>query len=481
MQKKLLAVLLLAVFSLRAACLTALGDSLAPYDLGVPDLHGRRYTKDEMNINVYWVQQQLKATGIWFQGDQWDCTGSLGEHTMQEVAAFMRSRGYSGHTGYVDQLVVNELAAWLGPNVRPVPVGGFYDAMDAIMTDGSTGSMSRIVSNLRDMVPRETVGARWVQVCLKRLGYYRQNIDGKYGEGTELAVKAFQKANGFMERDYVSLGVARAMLEKYYEAGGDLYQLPAWRSQSAPVPGTVPAQVTPEGEAWSLGFYAVNHSIDDAYSFDGTLRVGETVYFHMGLTGTDAAKKVLLYYRINLDGETIEENAFDGVYGSGALLWVRSTPYRRGTLGVDIYYLDEYGYRHDLGSTGAQIEARTETTQTGVARGWISGCDMYIDTYGNVCMDMTNYCPQDSAVVYFCREDGRPGIGQGSVTGLTVFMQAVPGRVYDYAVWCGEQAYAQDAATLTESQIPASAWISFYMTEDRQIVLRSASIAIRLK
>lgn len=197
-----------------------------PYDMGVPQLNGRVYRLNQMNMVVYWVQVQLKATGIWYQGESWDCTGNLGDHTMSEIASFMRSRGYRGHSGVVDQSVVNELASYLGNRLVPVYVGGFYDAMNSIMVGGSSGSMYQITSNLRDMVARDTIGARWVQVVLKRMGYYNSTIDGKYGEGTDLAVKAFQRDHGFQERDYVSLGVARAMLEQYYGRGFSVNELP---------------------------------------------------------------------------------------------------------------------------------------------------------------------------------------------------------------------------------------------------------------
>lgn len=197
-----------------------------PYDMGVPNLHGQVYRKNQMNVVIYWVQVQMKATGIWYQGESWDCTGNLGDQTMSEIADFMRSRGYRGHSGVVDQAVVDELADWLGYRLVPVKVGGFYEGMNSIMTGGSTGSMNQIVSNMRDGVARTSLGARWVQVVLNRLGYYHSTIDGKYGEGTEAAVNRFQRDHGFQERDYVSLGVARAMLEQYNARGYDIDDLP---------------------------------------------------------------------------------------------------------------------------------------------------------------------------------------------------------------------------------------------------------------
>ena len=47
---------------------------------------------------------------------------------------------------------------------------------------------------MRNEVPRVTTGARWVQVILSRLGYYTMNLDSKNGQGTDDAVRAFQRA-----------------------------------------------------------------------------------------------------------------------------------------------------------------------------------------------------------------------------------------------------------------------------------------------
>ena len=196
------------------------------YDMGAPYIGNRSYGQDEMNMDIYWVQVQMKATGRWYQGESWDCTGRLGDHTMSEIRSFMSSRGYRSHSGRVDQNVIDELSAYLGGSVQPVYVGGIYNAMNSIMYGGSAGGMNVIWSNLIDMVPHVTAGARWVQVCLFTLGYYTSSIEGMYGEGTDRAVKAFQRAYGWEQRNYVTLGVARAMLEAYCQAGCNPNALP---------------------------------------------------------------------------------------------------------------------------------------------------------------------------------------------------------------------------------------------------------------
>lgn len=478
--RKLIVMLLAVVVFSGQICPLALCENYSPYDMGIPNLNGRRYTEGDMNMVVYWVQIQLKATGRWYQGEQWDCTGNLGDHTMHEIASFMKNRGYSRHTGYVDQNVVNELASWLGYNVQPVYVGGFYDAMGAIMADDSAGSMQTIVSNLRDMIPRETVETRWIQVCLEHLGYYSFSIDGKYGEETERAVRAFQRDYGFEERDYVSLGVARAMIEAYYYAGGDLNRLPYWSKEQSSRPHST--QTPLPYSSWELTFFGINKSPNDNYTNEQLFRVGDTIYFHAELTGGRAYEKVLLHYQITLNGEMIDDDVFSESFGNGAFVWVRNTPYCHGILMVTIYYFDNYGNRYVIGSNSVQVEARTSNTQTGIARGWISSCDLYFNRYGLLCFDLSSYKSTNNTIIYFIRNGFDGNISQGTVGGGFVFWDTpTPGRLYEYAIWCGQQSYAMDVASLGENQIPASAWIKLYVTSNKEIVIVSSNVAINIR
>ena len=196
------------------------------YDMGIPQIGGAVFTLNQMNMVIFWVQTQLKATGAWYQGSQWEVNGCLSEHTMSEIRSFMASTGHYGHSGTVDQGVVNALAAYLGSRIMPVYTGGFYNYMGTVLSGDPYGTMPFIVSNLRDNVPRETVGARWVQTILSGLGYYTGQIDGKYGTLTQNAVIGFQRDNGFQQTDFVTLGVARAMLEQYYRLNKDMSRLP---------------------------------------------------------------------------------------------------------------------------------------------------------------------------------------------------------------------------------------------------------------
>lgn len=481
--RKLFLLLLTSVLILLWLCSpTAFADEI-PYDMGVPYLYGKQYTGNDMNMDVYWVQVQMKATGCWYQGETWDCTGNLGDHTMREISSFMRSRGYFGHTGYVDQNVINELADYLGDNIQPVCVGGFYNAMDAIMTGGSAGSMKQIVSNLRDMVSLETIGARWVQICLKYLGYYGSVVDGKYGESTELAVKEFQRVYGFEERDYVSLGVARAMIEAYYYAGGDLNNLPGSnRFGSKTRPTAIPSQFqSHHSSPWGLAYCGVNRSESSIFFNEPALKVEDTVYFHARLTGGSVNEKVNLHYRIYMNGELMDENDFSGQFSSDSYVWVRYTPFRYGTLAIEIGYIDNNtGFYRELGTTSVYINPRTDETITETAKGWISGYDLYINRYDRLCFDLTSFMDPSDGIICFIRDD--TGLHQGTIVGGYIYTDSpVANSIYEYAFWHGPHAYSRDVAALSVNQIPSSAWTKLYVTEEKQIVIVSTSIAIRIK
>ena len=191
----------------------------APWVLMHPELQEPFIGRDRMNLYVYWVQVRLKATGRWYQGDEWDCTGNLGSHTMTEISAFMRSNARMDHDGTVDDTVIGLLADVQG--VPEVLVGGFYDRLNILTGGDRYGDMTRVDRSS----PRDAV--KWVQICLKGLGYYNSAIDGKFGSGTLRALHAFQKKYGWLERDHVSYGVARDLLERYVAAGGDPDELPS--------------------------------------------------------------------------------------------------------------------------------------------------------------------------------------------------------------------------------------------------------------
>ena len=196
---------------------------LDPYMMQTPEIGDIAFSADMMNMVIFWAQSQLKATGTWDPGE---VSGCLDEGTMTAIRAFMDANGRPGHSGEVDQAVIDTLAAYMGNGLVQVPAGGYYNYMSVLFTVDPYGTMSFVVSNLRDEVEQETVEARWVQIVLRELGYYTGETGGQYGEVTQDAVNRFQRDHGFQERDYVSLGVARAMLEEYHNQEKDLLLLP---------------------------------------------------------------------------------------------------------------------------------------------------------------------------------------------------------------------------------------------------------------
>ena len=186
--------------------------------LAHPDLQGRTIGRDQMDLYVYWVQVRLKASGRWYQGDEWDCTGNLGSHTMSEINAFMQAVAGCAHDGTVDDSVIDALLDI--PDAPEVLIGGFYDCLNTLTGGDRYGDMTKVDRS-------SSVGAIvWVQTCLKGLGFYTSSIDGKFGSGTLRALHAFQKEYGWAERDHVSYGVARDMLERFVASGGDPGTLP---------------------------------------------------------------------------------------------------------------------------------------------------------------------------------------------------------------------------------------------------------------
>ena len=88
---------------------------------------------------------------------------------------------------------------------------------------------------------------------------------------------------------------------------------------------------------------------------------------------------------------------------------------------------------------------------------------------------------RNSSIIYFMRNERDNKVSQGTVTGVLVIWDSpIPGRIYEYAFWCGRQEYARDVAALGENQIPSSAWIKLYVTHEKEIVIISSNVAINI-
>ena len=116
--KKALSVILSVMFIV-SVILVSGGTTCASADSSKPDLHGAVYELDAKNEVVRWVQNQLKATGVYYQGNEWKVTGHLGNGTMKEIKRFMTDRGFFGQSGTITQQVIDELYAYLNNNQYP--------------------------------------------------------------------------------------------------------------------------------------------------------------------------------------------------------------------------------------------------------------------------------------------------------------------------------------------------------------------------
>ena len=246
----------------------------------------------------------------------------------------------------------------------------------------------------------------------------------------------------------------------------------------------IPAPKPPVRQSgWNLRFLSINTDQDDYDNTVSSLFAGDTVYFHAKLTGGKPSEQILLHYEIMMNDELVESSAFNERFGNNSFVWVRTKPLRYGTLSVRIFYYERNsnGSEVELGHTSVRINPRDRNTQTETARGWISGCNLYFDHYGNFCIDLSDYAPSESSVIYFAKNDHQPNVRQGAISnGKMIWDTPTPGWVYEYAVWCGNPAYAQDVALLSQSQIPASAWIKISVTEDMQISIVSSHVPINI-
>ena len=161
----------------------------------VPEIWDRVIRRDERHSAVTWVQANLKKTGEYYQGDNWKVSGKLGDHTMEEIRRFMRDRGYSNHTGEIDQNVINTLYNFLNGNNQPSPPP---------TTKPTSETNNRQVPDIRNRVIKlneNDSAVTWVQENLKKTGKYYQGdswkVTGHLGNHTKQEVQRFMKDQGY--------------------------------------------------------------------------------------------------------------------------------------------------------------------------------------------------------------------------------------------------------------------------------------------
>lgn len=260
------------------------------------------------------------------------------------------------------------------------------------------------------------------------------------------------------------------------------HKKPAWKPTEQPT--ATPSPTTIPDYSWHLRFTGINTDQDDNNSQNNDLLVGDTVYFHAHLTGGAPNEKILLYYEIRMNDEFIESSAFSSEFGDGSDIWVRNTPFRYGTLSIRMFYYTNSGNGREieLGHASVDINARDGSAQTEIAKGWISGCDVYFNRYGNLCFDLTNYNSSNKAIIWFSKNETSENMTQSTVVGGQILWDSpIPGMIYEYAIWCGGHDYSRDVATLGRNQIPSSAWIRLCVTDDHQLIIISSDAAINIK
>ena len=125
--------------------------------------------KGNSSSDVRKMQERLISLG-YLSGN---ATGTFDEATEDAVIAFQK-RNCSYSDGVAGPLTLKALYSSSAKSTSTAA-----GIIGTTLQEGSEGS-----------------GVRTLQTKLKALGYYSGSVDGSYGEGTENAVKAFQKANG---------------------------------------------------------------------------------------------------------------------------------------------------------------------------------------------------------------------------------------------------------------------------------------------
>ena len=140
-------------------------------------------------------------------------TGS-GSNNYQDVAPKITPSPTPSPTPYREETkTVEPTLDWYSMWNTPSPTPTSPSGMIVTVTNGGAGAIGRVTPNVGNTdsgssnatatpAPQSLkLGAtgsevRQLQTRLKELGYYKGSIDGDFGEGTEIAVKAFQQQNG---------------------------------------------------------------------------------------------------------------------------------------------------------------------------------------------------------------------------------------------------------------------------------------------
>ena len=143
------------------------------------------------------LQQDLTALGYYWA----EITGNFGSKTETAVKRFQEESGLKAD-GVAGTKTLNALAA-------------------AVEKKGGTSSSSSASGSVLKLNSQGTKVSQ-LQTDLKQLGYYYADITGNFGEKTEAAVKAFQKAKGLTADGVAGTKTLNAIASAISAAGGSI-------------------------------------------------------------------------------------------------------------------------------------------------------------------------------------------------------------------------------------------------------------------
>lgn len=146
------------------------------------------------------LQTDLTTLGYYWA----DITGNFGDKTEAAVKLFQKASGLT-QDGVAGTKTLNAIAS-------------------AIAKKGGSSSSSSASSSSSGALKLNSQGSKVTQLQqdLKQLGYYYADITGNFGEKTEAAVKAFQKAHKLTDDGVAGTNTLNAIAAAVEKAGGSL-------------------------------------------------------------------------------------------------------------------------------------------------------------------------------------------------------------------------------------------------------------------
>ncbi|MBD0272493.1 MAG: peptidoglycan-binding protein [Acetobacteraceae bacterium] len=168
------------------------GPAVVPEALAQPASPGLVYSQPLSPAALMQVQERLRQVGA-YNGRS---DGIWGPDSQSALERFQQGRGLQV-TGQLNQATAATLG--LNPNellaARPGAPGTGVDAAPAVAT---SNTLSR-------------AAVRNVQSRLRTLGFYRGQVDGAWGAGTQAAIERFQQGRGLQPTGQINPVTAQAL------------------------------------------------------------------------------------------------------------------------------------------------------------------------------------------------------------------------------------------------------------------------------